>query len=75
MHSLVAGTFLLFIARTITFTFFLACALSFRAQVSVKGVCMCVTSFHFAFSSLMSHPSLLFFDGRRPHVFCRACSS
>ena len=32
-------------------------------KVMKKVFLVCVTSLHLAFSSLMSHPSLLFFDG------------
>ena len=41
-----------------------ACAHTRMAQVSVKEVlCTCVIPLQLAFSSVMSHPSLLFLDG------------
>ena len=51
-------------ACTVTFAHFHACAYTRVAQGHDKGVCyMWVISLHLAFSSLMSHPSLLFLDG------------
>ena len=40
-----------------------ACAHTCMAQGCQKVLCTCVISLHLAFSSLMFHPSLLFFDG------------
>ena len=50
-------------ACTITFAHFHACHTHAWLKGAKKVRCTCVTSLHLAFSRLMSHPSLLFFDG------------
>ena len=60
IQSLVARTFSAHSALTAYFAHFSCVSHTRMAQVSVKGVCICVISLHLAVTTLMFHQSLMF---------------